>query len=462
MRGDKRLKRQFLKLDKLEGPLLVLSGVKDASFDEIVEITVSDEKRQGKVVAIDEERVIIQVFESTAGLSINNTAIKFTGNPLEITLSKNILGRVFNGIGQPKDGLGPVFGDAVRNINGMPINPVSRVYPRNYIQTGLSAIDGFTTLIRGQKLPIFSGSGLPHDRLAAQIVNQAKLSDKSDEKFAIVFCAIGIKHTDADFFRNAFIKTGVSGNVVMFMNLADEPIVERLATPRCALTAAEYLAFDLGMHILVVITDMTNYCEALRELSSSREEVPGRRGYPGYLYSDLASIYERAGMIKGSDGSITQIPILTMPNNDITHPIPDLTGYITEGQIVLSENLDKRGIYPPINILPSLSRLMKDGIGEGFTREDHSEVSNQIFSAYSKVQDIKALSQVIGEDELSEIDKKYLEFGKNFEEKLVKQRYDEDRNIILSLDLVWDIISVLPKEELERIKPETLNKYYRG
>ncbi len=462
MRGDKRLKRQFLKLDKLEGPLLVLSGVKDASFDEIVEITVSDEKRQGKVVAIDEERVIIQVFESTAGLSINNTAIKFTGNPLEITLSKNILGRVFNGIGQPKDGLGPVFGDVVRNINGMPINPVSRVYPRNYIQTGLSAIDGFTTLIRGQKLPIFSGSGLPHDRLAAQIVNQAKLSDKSDEKFAIVFCAIGIKHTDADFFRNAFIKTGVSGNVVMFMNLADEPIVERLATPRCALTAAEYLAFDLGMHILVVITDMTNYCEALRELSSSREEVPGRRGYPGYLYSDLASIYERAGMIKGSDGSITQIPILTMPNNDITHPIPDLTGYITEGQIVLSENLDKRGIYPPINILPSLSRLMKDGIGEGFTREDHSEVSNQIFSAYSKVQDIKALSQVIGEDELSEIDKKYLEFGKNFEEKLVKQRYDEDRNIILSLDLVWDIISVLPKEELERIKPETLNKYYRG
>lgn len=449
-------------LDKVEGPLIVLSGVKGASYDEIVEISSMGEKKMGRVVQLDGDKVIIQVFESTTGLAVHDTMVSFTGKPLEVSLSRSILGRVFNGIGEPIDNGGPIFGGVKREISGIPINPVARVYPRNFIQTGISTIDGFTTLIRGQKLPIFSGSGMPHNELAAQIVKQSRLSGASNEEFAVVFAAMGVKHDDAAFFREAFEKSGILGKVVMFINLADEPIVERISTPRCALTAAEYLAFEEGMHILVVMTDITSYCEALREISSSREEVPSRRGYPGYLYSDLASLYERAGMIEGIEGSITQIPILTMPNDDITHPVPDLTGFITEGQIVLSRELDKKGIYPPINIIPSLSRLMKDGIGEGYTREDHSELSNQIFSAYSHVSDVKALAQVIGEEELSEIDRKYLEFGRKFEERLVSQGRDENRDIIETLNLGWEVLSILPKEELDRMSPDTVKKYYVG
>lgn len=455
------MKDQYTLLDEIEGPLIVLSGVKDAAYDEIVEISSGGEKKMGRVVQLDGDKVVIQVFESTTGLAVPDTLVSFTGKPLMMSLSKNILGRVLNGIGEPIDDAGPIFSDVKRDISGIPINPVARVYPRNFIQTGISAIDGFTTLIRGQKLPIFSGSGMPHNELATQIVKQSKLSGTSNEEFAVVFAAMGVKHDDAAFFRDAFEKSGILSRVVMFINLADEPIVERISTPRCALTAAEYLAFEQDMHILVVMTDITSYCEALRELSSSREEVPSRRGYPGYLYSDLASLYERAGMIEGSEGSITQIPILSMPNDDITHPVPDLTGFITEGQIVLSRELNKRGIYPPVNIIPSLSRLMKDGIGEGYTRKDHAELANQIFSAYSHVINVKSLAQVIGEEELSDIDKKYLEFGRQFEKRLIAQGYDENRDIIETLNLGWEILSILPKEELDRISPETVNKYYK-
>lgn len=456
------MKSEYLLLDKVEGPLIVLSGVKDAAYDEIVEININGKKKKGKVVQLYEDKVIIQVFENTTGLSIHNTSVAFTGKPLMIPLSKEILGRVFNGTGEPIDGAGEIFSEEVYNVNGRPINPVARQYPRNFIQTGISSIDCLTTLIRGQKLPIFSGNGMPHNELAAQIVRQAKLSSSSNEKFAIVFAAMGVKHDDADFFIKNFEQSGVLNNVAMYLNLADAPIVERIITPRCALTAAEYLAFEQDMHVLVIMTDMTSYCEALRELSSSREEVPSRKGYPGYLYSDLASLYERAGMMKGKKGSITQIPILTMPNDDITHPVPDLTGYITEGQIVLSRDMFQRNIYPPINILPSLSRLMKDGIGEGYTREDHAELANQIFSAYSHVQDIISLAQVIGEDELSEIDKKYMEFGRQFEERFIRQGFEENRDVMETLDLGWELLSILPKEELDRISPETLEKYYKG
>ena len=441
------MKKEYLMLDKIQGPLVVVSGVKDVSYDEIVDIVVDGkEKKKGKVVQILNDKAIIQVFEPTSGLSVHNSAVSFTGKPLEISLSKDILGREFNGLGEPRDGGGMIYSSKKYNVNGRPMNPVARMYPRNFIQTGISSIDCLTTLIRGQKLPIFSGSGMPHNELAAQIVRQAKLNtgstegENADEKFGVVFAAMGIKHDDADFFRKSFEESGVLERVVMFTNLADDPIVERIVTPRCALTAAEYLAFEENMHILVIMTDMTSYCEALREISSLREEVPSRKGYPGYLYSDLASLYERAGMMKGRNGSITQIPILTMPNDDITHPVPDLTGYITEGQIVLGRGLYQRNIYPPVNILPSLSRLMKDGIGKGYTREDHAEVSNQIFASYSHVQEIMALAQVIGEDELSDLDKKYVEFGKVFEDKFLKQGYDEERSINETLDLAWDIL----------------------
>lgn len=454
--------KEYLHLDKIEGPLIVVSGVKGAAYDEIVEVRTPDGLKHGKVVQLYKDMAIIQVFESTSGLSINDVSVRFTGNPLEITLSKQILGRVFNGIGEPKDGAGRIFGGKKMNVNGRPMNPVARQYPRNYIQTGISAIDCLTTLIRGQKLPVFSGNGLPHNQLAAQIVRQAKLAESEDKQFAVVFAAMGVKHDDADFFINSFEESGVLERVVMFMNLADDPVVERIVTPRCALTAAEYLAFEENMHILVIMTDMTSYAEALREISSSREEVPGRKGYPGYLYSDLSSLYERAGMMKGREGSITQIPILTMPNDDITHPIPDLTGYITEGQIVLSRDIYQRNVYPPINILPSLSRLMKDGIGEGFTRDDHPELSNQIFASYSKVQEVKALAQVIGEEELSEIDKKYLEFGNAFEKKFLNQGMDENRDMNETLDLGWELLSILPKQELDRMNPKTIEAHYRG
>jgi V/A-type H+-transporting ATPase subunit B len=463
MKGDRmNIIKEYLHLDRINGPLVMLSDVTGAAYDEVVEIKTNSGIKHGKVIQLDGDKAVVQVYEPTSGMSVKDVSVRFTGKPLEIKLSKEILGRVFNGIGEPIDGGGPVFGGTKRDVNGRPINPVARKYPRNFIQTGISAIDGLTTLIRGQKLPIFSGNGLPHNEIAAQIVKQAKISDEENEDFAIVFAAMGVKHDDADYFLKVFEETGVLERVVMFLNLADDPIIERIITPRCALTAAEYLAFTNNMQILVIMTDITSYCEALREVSSAREEVPGRKGYPGYLYSDLASLYERAGMMHESKGSITQIPILTMPNDDITNPIPDLTGYITEGQVVLSRELNQKNIYPPINILPSLSRLMKDGIGEGYTRDDHPAVSNQIFASYSKVQEVIALSQVIGEDELSDLDKKYLEFGRAFEEKFLKQAFDENRNINETIELAWDVLSILPKNELDRIDKKMIDAHYRG
>ena len=456
------MKKEYLILNKVQGPLIILSNVEDVAYDEIVDILVDGKhKKKGKVVQIYKDKAIVQVFETTTGMSVENTSVHFTGESFKIALTKDILGREFNGMGDPRDNGGDIYSSKKHDINGRPINPVARKYPRNYIQTGISSIDCLATLIRGQKLPIFSGNGMAHNELAAQIVRQAKISSEVSEEFCIVFGAMGIKYDDANFFKKSFEEAGVLEKVVMFTNLADDPIVERIITPRCALTAAEYLAFEEDMHVLVILTDMTNYCEALRELSSLKEEVPSRKGYPGYLYSDLASLYERAGMMKGKKGSITQIPILTMPNDDITHPVPDLTGFITEGQIVLSRGVQQRDIYPPVNILPSLSRLMKDGIGEGFTREDHGDVSNQIFAAYSRVQDVIALAQVIGEDELSEIDKTYMDFGRNFEERFLKQEYDENRDMEETLDLAWEILSIVPKNELDRVAPKILEKYYK-
>ena len=407
---------EYLGLDEINGPLVVLDGVQNASFEEIIEITVDNkEKKLGRIVELYNEKAVVQVFEGTENMSLDNTRSRLTGHPMELDLSPDILGRVFNGIGQPLDGLSPIVPEQRVNVNGKPLNPVAREYPRNYIHTGISAIDGLTTLIRGQKLPIFSGNGLPHDQLAAQIVKQASLGDNSDEDFAIVFAAMGVKYDVADFFKRTFEESGAMDHVVMYLNLANDPVVERLITPKVALTAAEYLAFEKGMHILVILTDMTSFAEAMREVSSSKGEIPSRKGYPGYLYSELATIYERAGIVAGKNGSVTQIPILSMPNDDITHPIPDLTGYITEGQIVLERSLHQKAVYPPINVLPSLSRLMKDGIGKGFTREDHQDLANQLFSSYAKVGEARALASVIGEDELSPIDKKYLAFGEAFE-----------------------------------------------
>ena len=411
---------QYVGLKEINGPLVVLDNVDNASFDEVVEIRLDDgTQRLGRVVEISGKRVVLQVFEGTKGLSMTNTRTKFTGKPMELSLSSEILGRVFSGAGKPIDGLGDIFPEKTADINGHPLNPVSRTYPRNYINTGISSIDALMTLIRGQKLPIFSGSGLSHNKLAVQIVRQAKIAEDNGQGFAVVFAAMGVKNDVADYFRRSFEESGVLQRVVMFLNLSNDPIIERILTPRCALTAAEYLAYEKNMHILVILTDMTSYAEAVREFSSSKGEIPARKGYPGYLYSDLASIYERAGVINGSEGSITQIPILTMPNDDITHPVPDLTGYITEGQIVLDRGLEQSGVYPPISVLPSLSRLMKDGIGEGYTRADHSAVSNQLFAAYAKVSDARALASVIGEDELSELDKAYMRFGRMFEKYFV-------------------------------------------
>ena len=395
-------------------------------------------------------------------MSLNNTHTRLTGHPMEIGLSEEMLGRTFNGIGEPIDDLGPITVEEVRDVNGLPLNPVRREYPRNYIRTGISAIDGLTTLIRGQKLPIFSGNGLPHDQLAAQIVKQASLGGSTNEDFAIVFAAMGVKHDVADFFRRTFEESGVANHVAMFLNLANDPVVERLITPKVALTAAEYLAFEKNMHILVILTDMTSFAEAMREVSSSKGEIPSRKGYPGYLYSELATLYERAGIVEGVNGSVTQLPILTMPNDDITHPIPDLTGYITEGQIVLDRNLHGQAIYPPISVLPSLSRLMKDGIGKGYTREDHQDLANQLFSAYAKVGEARNLASVIGEDELSAIDKKYLEFGKAFEERYIGQGPNENRTIEETLDLGWELLRILPKEELDRVDTKILDVYYKG
>ena len=431
---------EYLGLSSINGPLVILEGVQDAFFDEIVEFTVDGKtKKIGRIIELYEDKAVIQVFEGTENMSLDNTRTKLTGHPMEVSLAPDMLGRTFNGIGKPIDGLGPLITDVKRDVNGLPLNPVRRKYPRNYIRTGISAIDGLTTLIRGQKLPIFSGNGLPHDQLAAQIVKQASLGD---------------------FFQKTFEESGVADHVCMFLNLANDPVVERLITPKVALTAAEYLAFDCNMHILVILTDMTSFAEAMREVSSSKGEIPSRKGYPGYLYSELATLYERAGIIEGAEGSVTQLPILTMPNDDITHPIPDLTGYITEGQIVLDRQLNSQSVYPPISVLPSLSRLMKDGIGEGYTRKDHQDVANQLFSCYAKVGDARALASVIGEDELSAIDKKYLEFGKAFEEHFIGQAHHENRSIIETLEIGWKLLRMLPREELDRIDTKVLDQYY--
>ena len=452
---------EHLGLSQINGSLIVLDNIKDASYDEMVELKLEDgSSRTGRIVQVEGEKVVIQVFEGTKGLSLVNTRTRMTGHPIELSLSPEIVGRVFDGLGRPIDGLGEVFPIEKRDVNSSPINPVSRVYPKNYINTGISSIDALMTLIRGQKLPIFSGSGMKHNELAVQIVRQASISDSED--FAIVFAAMGVKNDVASYFRTSFEKANVMHKVVMFLNLSNDPIVERIITPRCALTAAEYLAFTLEKNVLVILTDMTSYAEAVREFSSSKGEIPARKGFPGYLYSDFASLYERAGIIEGSKGSLTQIPSLTMPNDDITHPIPDLTGYITEGQIVLDRELDSKGIYPPIGILPSLSRLMKDGIGEGYTREDHSILADQLFSSYAKVQDAKSLASVIGEDELSAADKRLLQFGKDFEAKFITQSPYENRTIQKTLDLGWELLSELPREELDRVDDKTIEKYYKG
>ena len=452
------MKIEHTGLSRINGPLVVLDDVVGASNEEIVELRLEDgSHRTGRVVQMDGRRVVVQVFEGSRGLSLENTRVCLTGHPMQLALAPEILGRVFDGVGRPLDGLGEVYPDAMADVNGMPINPVSRILPRSYINTGISAIDGLTTLIRGQKLPIFSGSGMRHNDLAVQIARQANIGD--GEEFAIVFAAMGAKNDVADHFRRAFEEAGAMGRVVMFLNLANDPIIERTITPRCALTAAEYLAFELGMHVLVIMTDMTAYCEAVREFSSSKGEIPGRKGYPGYLYSDLASLYERAGMVKDKPGSVTQVPILSMPNDDITHPIPDLTGYITEGQIVLDRALENKGIYPPISVLPSLSRLMKSGIGEGYTRADHQAVANQLFACYAKVQDARALASVIGEEELGEADRQILEFGKAFEQRFLNQGMT-NRSMADTLDIGWELLRLLPRAQLDRIDDKLLDQYY--
>lgn len=453
---------EYLGLSEINGPLIAVEGVQDGFYEEMVEFTVGGNKKKlGRIVEINEDKAVIQVFESTDEMSLNNTHTRLTGHPMEIGLSEEILGRTFNGLGEPIDGLGKITPECMRDVNGLPLNPCMREYPRNYIRTGISAIDGLTTLIRGQKLPIFSGNGLPHDQLAAQIVEQASLGEDSGEEFAVVFAAMGVKYDVAEFFRRTFEESGASSHVTMFLNLSNDPVVERLITPKVALTAAEYLAFEKNMHILVILTDMTSFAEAMREVSSLKGEIPSRKGYPGYLYSELAALYERAGIVKGSRGSVTQIPILTMPNDDITHPIPDLTGYITEGQIVLERSLHQKNIYPPINVLPSLSRLMKDGIGAQFTREDHQDVANQLFSSYARVGEARDLASVIGEDELSEVDKKYLKFGTAFEQEFVGQAPGENRTIEETLDIGWRLLHILPREELDRIDTKILDKYYQ-
>ncbi len=452
---------EHIGLSEISGSLVILDNVEDAFYEEMAELHLDGGAvRSGRVVMIEGKRAVVQVFEGTKDMSVSNTSTVLKGKPMEISLSPEIIGRVFDGLGRPKDGLGEVFPVCKRNINGSAINPVSRVYPKNYIRTGISSIDALATLIRGQKLPIFSGSGMKHNELAVQIVKQADVSDGED--FAIVFAAMGVKNDVADYFRRSFEQAGVMNRVTMFLNLSNDPIIERIITPKCALTAAEYLAFECNMNILVILTDMTSYCEALREFSSSKGEIPGRKGYPGYLYSDLASLYERAGIVKGSKGSVTQIPILTMPNDDITHPIPDLTGFITEGQIVLDRSLENTGIYPPVSILMSLSRLMKDGIGKGFTRDDHKALSDQLFASYALVQDARSLASVIGEDELSDNDKLLLQFGREFETRFLKQGESENRTIEETLDLGWELLSMLPRESLDRVSDDILDKHYKA
>ncbi len=461
--------QEVVGVSRIEGPIVVVEGGVNVSYDEVVEI--QDSKgllRRGRVLEVGDGFAVVQIFAGSTGLSIDGTRVRFLGGTLHIPVAEEMLGRIFDGLGNPIDGGPEPLTDHYADVNGQPINPTARIYPRDYIQTGISTIDGVNTLLRGQKLPLFSGAGMPHDQLAAQIVRQATLGklagaeQTGSEEFAIVFAAMGVKNDVADYFRRSFTESGALTRVAMFLNLADDPPVERIITPRAALTLAEYLAYEKDMHVLVVLTDMTNYGEALRQISNVRGEVPSRKGYPGYLYSDLASLYERTGRIRTSEGSITQIPILTMPNDDITHPMPDLTGYITEGQIVLGRELNFAGIYPPVAVLPSLSRLMKDGIGKGRTRDDHPRWGAQLYAAYARTQDVRALASVIGEEELSDVDQRYLKFGRAFEREFVNQSFTENRSIERTLEIGWKLLSMLPKKELTRVNLDEIEKYYKG
>ncbi len=451
--------KEYRTVREVVGPLMVVEGVEGVKYEELVEIQIqSGEKRRGRVLEVNQDKAMIQLFEGSSGINLKNTSVRFLGKPLELGVSMDMIGRIFDGLGSPKDDGPKIIPEKKVDINGVPMNPVSRDYPDEFIQTGISCIDGLNTLVRGQKLPIFSGSGLPHNEVAAQIARQANVLG-TEEKFAVVFAAMGITFEEAQFFIDDFTRTGAIDRAVLFINLADDPAIERIATPRMALTCAEYLAFEKDMHVLVILTDMTNYAEALRETSAARKEVPGRRGYPGYLYTDLAQLYERAGRIRGRKGSITQIPILTMPEDDITHPIPDLTGYITEGQIILSRDLYKRGIEPPINAVPSLSRLKDKGIGEGKTREDHADTMNQLYAAYTSGIEARELATILGESALSDADKAFAKFAEAFDRKYVNQGYDNNRNIIETLDLGWELLKIVPRSELKRIRDEYLDKY---
>ena len=452
--------REYTTVSEVSGPLMVVEGVEGVAYNEIVEIEApTGEHRRGQVLEVKDDVAVVQVFEGTTDLNTLNTKVRFTGETAKIGVSKDMMGRIFDGTGKPIDGGPEIIPEKELDINGNPMNPASREFPAEFIQTGISTIDGMNTLVRGQKLPIFSGSGLPHNDLAAQIARQAKVVG-SDDDFAVIFAAMGITHEEANFFMRDFERTGALEKVTVFMNLADDPAIERILTPKMALTTAEYMAFELGMHVLVILTDLSNYCEALREISAARDEVPGRRGYPGYMYTDLAGIYERAGRIAGKEGSITQMPILVMPQDDITHPIPDLTGYITEGQIVLSREISRKGIYPPVDVLPSLSRLMSGGIGGDKTRDDHSGVSDQLYSAYAEGRNLRDLVAVVGEDALTERDQSFLAFAQAFEDEFITQAKDEDRSIVETLDLGWKLLTILPKTELKRVKDEFIAKYY--
>jgi V/A-type H+/Na+-transporting ATPase subunit B len=453
---------EYTRVAEIKGPLMIIEGVTKVSFDELVEVETSGgERRLGRVVEVGYGKAVVQIFEGTTGLAISGTRAKFLGKTMTMPVSQELLGRVFDGLGRPNDGLPDPVADRFIDVNGEPMNPERREYPTSFIQTGVSVIDGMLTLVRGQKLPIFSGSGMPHNILAAQIARQASVVG-TKEDFAVVFAAIGVQYSEAQYFKRSLEESGALRRSVLFLNLADDPAIERIITPRVALTVAEYLAFDLGMHVLAILTDMTNYAEALREISAAREEVPGRKGYPGYLYTDLANNYERAGRIKGKNGSVTQVPILSMPADDITHPIPDLTGYITEGQIVLGRDLFRKGVYPPVNVLMSLSRLMKDGVGEGKTRADHMEVGNQLYDAYSRTQEVRALSEIVGRAGLTGIDLKYLDSGDIFESQFLKQSNDENRSLEETMSRAWDVLSTLPEGELTKIKEKNVRQYYKG
>ena len=451
--------KEYTRVKELTGPLMLVENVKDVAFEELVEIELPDgQKRRGRVLEVTSDAALVQLFERATELGVKNVKVKFLGKGIQLGVSEDMVGRVFDGWGRPRDGGAQIIPEKRLDIGGKPINPDARAYPEEFIQTGISAIDGLNTLSRGQKLPIFSGSGLPHTQVAAQIARQAKVLGK-EEEFAVVFAAMGITFEEANFFIQDFERSGAIERAVLFLNLADDPVIERIATPRMALTCAEYLAFEKGMHILVILTDMTNYAEALRELSAARREIPGRRGYPGYLYTDLATIYERAGRIKGKKGSVTLVPILTMPDDDKTHPIPDLTGYITEGQIILQRDLHQKGIYPPINVLPSLSRLMNQAVGEGKTREDHRELSNQLYATYARGIEVRELALVMGEATLSDMDRRYLKFADEFERRFVNQGEYEERSVEETLDLGWELLSLMPKSELKRIREEYISKY---